>query len=257
MGDGLLPNLGGGQSRRLVLTGAAGYLLAGAAAAQTHEAQTHAAPAHGASAHAGPGISPADALKRLLNGNVRFAQGHSTHPDQALERRKLLAGGQTPFATILTCSDSRVPPELLFDQGLGDLFVIRVAGNVVDDTVLASIEYSVVHLGAPLVMVLGHERCGAVTATVEALAGKASPADRGTKIGALVDLIAPVVRAVPPQTPDKLDAAIVLNAERAAHAIATGSPPLQARLKEGVLRVVSARYDLDDGTISHLREAQA
>ena len=175
---------------------------------------------------------------------------------QAFERRKSLAGGQQPFAVILACSDSRVAPEIIFDQGLGDLFVIRVAGNVVDDAVLGSVEYSVIHLGSPLVVVLGHARCGAVTATLEALAGKGSPEDRETKIGALADLIAPAVRAVPPQAPDKLDAAIVLNAERSARAILAGSPPLKARAQSGALTVVSARYDLDQGTISHLQTAK-
>jgi carbonic anhydrase len=191
-----------------------------------------------------------------MDGNMRFAHGRAIHPDLGLEHRKSLAGGQHPFATILACADSRVAPELIFDQGLGDLFVIRVAGNVVDDTVLASIEYSVIHLGSPLVMVLGHERCGAVTATLEALAGKGSPEDQGTKIGALAALIAPAVRAVPPQTADKLDAAIILNAQRSAQAILTDSPALRERAHAGALRVVSARYDLDDGTISHLRNAQ-
>jgi carbonic anhydrase len=232
-------------SRRLLLGCGAGWLLAGPAWASTRET------------HAPSAVSPADALKRLTAGNARFARGASVHPDGDLQRRKSLVGGQHPFATILACADSRVAPELIFDQGLGDLFVIRVAGNVVDDTVLASIEYSVIHLGSPLVMVLGHERCGAVTATMQALAGKGSPEDRETKIGALADLIAPAVRAVPPQAPDKLDAAIVLNAERAAQAVLTGSPPLQARAKSGALKVVSARYGLGDGTISHLQTAHA
>jgi carbonic anhydrase len=233
---------GGDPSRRLLLAGGVGWLLAGPAAAYV-------------STHEEPALSPADSLKRLARGNARFAHGRSTHPDSAVARRKSLASSQHPFATILACADSRVPPELIFDQGLGDLFVIRVAGNVVDDPILASVEYSVIHLGSPLVMVLGHERCGAVTATLEALAGKGSPHDEGTKIGALADLIAPAVRAVPSDTTDKLDAAIILNAERSAAAILTGSPPLRARAQSGSLRVVSARYDLDDGTISHLRNA--
>jgi carbonic anhydrase len=244
MPDGSHLLMAGAPSRRLLLACSAGWLIAGPASAK-------------APTHAPPALSPADALKRLTEGNARFARGASTHPDVGLTRRKSLAGGQHPFATVLACADSRVAPELIFDQGLGDLFVVRVAGNVVDDTVLASIEYSVIHLGSPLVMVLGHERCGAVTATLEALAGKGSPQDRETKIGALADLIAPAARAVPPEAPDKLDAAIVLNAERAAAAILTGSPPLRSRAQSGGLKVVSARYDLDDGTISHLRNAQA
>ena len=245
MSAGFHPPTTVAPSRRLLLGCGAGWLLAGPALASTREA------------HAPSAVSPADALKRLSEGNARFARGAALHPDVGVLRRKSLVGGQHPFATILACADSRVAPELIFDQGLGDLFVIRVAGNVVDDTVLASIEYSVIHLGSPLVMVLGHERCGAVTATLEALAGKGSPEDRETKIGALADLIAPAVRAVPPQAPDKLDAAIILNAERAAAAILTGSPPLRSRVQSGALKVVSARYDLALGTISHLQTARA
>jgi carbonic anhydrase len=247
MAEGLLPSAAAGPSRRLLLAGGGGWLLAGSAAA----AETHAAAGHGA-----PALSPAEALKRLMAGNARFAQDKSIHPDLDLKHRASLAGGQHPFAVILACADSRVGPELIFDQGLGDLFVIRVAGNVVDDAVLASVEYAVIHLGSPLVMVLGHERCGAVTATVEALAGKGSAEDKETKIGSLADLIAPAVRAVPAGAPDKLDAAIVLNAERAARAIVTGSPPLRARVQSGALRVMSARYDLDEGTVSRLQTAQ-
>jgi carbonic anhydrase len=253
MADGNLPHPRGVHSRRQLLAGAAGCLVA--AAAGSALGQAHEAGGHGAAAHGAPAMSPGAALQRLMDGNQRFARGGATHPDAAVERRQSLVAGQHPFATILACSDSRVAPELIFDQGLGDLFVIRVAGNVVDDAVLASIEYSVVHLGSPLVMVLGHQGCGAVTATIEALAGKSSPADQGTKIGALADLIAPAVRAVLPQAPNKLDAAVILNAERSAHAVATLSPPLQARIRAGSLKVVSARYDLSQGTISHLRDA--
>lgn len=232
-------------SRRGFLAGGGGWLLAGGVA----QAATHGAPS----------VSPSDALKRLMAGNTRFTHGRSIHPDLGTDRRKSLISSQHPFATILACSDSRVAPELIFDQGLGDLFVIRVAGNVVDDTVLASIEYSVIHTGSPLIMVLGHARCGAVTATADALAGHGSAEDKDTRIGALANLIAPAVRAVPPQTPEKLklETAIVLNAERAASAILTGSPPLRAHVQSGALRIVSARYELDGGAITHLRNAQA
>lgn len=245
MPPGFHPPAALAPSRRLLLGCGAGWLVAGRAWASVRET------------HAPSAISPVDALKRLTDGNARFARGGATHPDGDPLRRRSLVGAQHPFATILACADSRVAPELIFDQGLGDLFVIRVAGNVVDDTVLASIEYSVIHLGSPLVMVLGHQRCGAVTAAVQAVAGKGSPDDKDTKIGALADLITPAVRAVPPQAPDKLDAAIVLNAERAARAVLTGSPPLRARVQSGALRVVSARYDLELGTLSHLQTAHA
>ncbi len=206
--------------------------------------------------HAPPAMTPAAALDRLMEGNRRFAQGRGVHPDQDTARRKSLTESQHPYATIVACSDSRVAPEVIFDQGLGDLFVVRVAGNVVDEVVLASIEYAVVHLGCPLVMALGHERCGAVTATLEALEGKAAPNDKETHIGALAALIAPAVRAAP-QTPDRLGAAIVINAERSAAAVLAGSPPLRARARSGGLRVVSALYELETGAVSHLHATPA
>jgi carbonic anhydrase len=108
-----------------------------------------------------------EVLLRLMNGNKLYVAGEPRHPHQTLERRVEVANGQKPFAAILGCSDSRVPPEILFDQGLGDLFVIRVAGNVVDDAVQGSIEYAVEELAVPLVMVLGQGRCGAVKAAVD------------------------------------------------------------------------------------------
>ena len=111
-----------------------------------------------------PKVSPADALARLKAGNQRFVAGKLQHPHQDSKRRAELAKGQQPFAIVLGCADSRTSPEVLFDQGLGDLFVVRVAGNVLDDHALASIEYAVEHLGAQLIVVLGHQRCGAVQA---------------------------------------------------------------------------------------------
>ncbi|MDC9727661.1 MAG: carbonic anhydrase [Candidatus Thioglobus sp.] len=104
-------------------------------------------------------------LRRLIEGNKRYMASHLEHPDQTSERRFELKHGQHPFAIILGCSDSRVPPEVLFDQGLGDLYVVRVAGNVLDQMIVASIEYAVLHLGVSLIMVMGHSQCGAVAAT--------------------------------------------------------------------------------------------
>jgi len=131
--------------------------------------------------------------------------------------------------SILACADSRVAPEILFDQGLGDLFVARVAGNVVDDAILASLEYSVIHLGSTLIMVLGHERCGAVKATIDALDGHGSEEDVGTKIGARAGLIAPAVGAVPKGASDRLDSAISLNAAM----VAAKSSPAARRFARG------------------------
>ena len=113
-------------------------------------------------------LTPDRALTQLLRGNERFVAGWPDHPNQSARRRREVSeAGQHPFAIILSCADSRVPPEIIFDQGLGDLFIVRVAGNVLDDVVLGTIEYAVEHLQVPLVMVLGHDKCGAVTAAVE------------------------------------------------------------------------------------------
>jgi carbonic anhydrase len=230
-------------SRRLVIAGAAGLLTAPRAFAAGHAE--------------GAGITPEAALQRLRAGNARYVSGKTTHPDQSAARRKKLAGGQKPFATILACADSRVSPELIFDQGLGDLFVIRVAGNVVDDTVMGSVEYAAIHLNCPLVMVLGHEHCGAVTAAVAAASGKSGEEDKDTKIGALANLIAPAVKAVPADAPDKVEAAVVENARRGARLLLTTSPPLGERVREGKLQIVSARYSLDDGRVSQVLAAKA
>ncbi|MDZ4779764.1 MAG: carbonic anhydrase [Planctomycetia bacterium] len=129
-----------------------------------------------------------EALTRLRDGNRRFISGTARHPHAELAWRRDLEQTQKPFATVLSCSDSRVPPELLFDQGFGDLFVIRVAGHVIDPSTLGSLQYALVHLKTPLFLVLGHEHCGAVTAAVQALLGEhQEPA----KIQALVDMVEP------------------------------------------------------------------
>jgi len=225
------------------------------AAAPAPAADPH-APAAGHAAGPPP-VPPEEALARLMNGNARYVDGYAAHPHGDRPRRLEVATGQRPFATILACADSRVAPELIFDQGLGDLFVIRVAGNVVDDAVLASIEYSVIHLGSTLIMALGHERCGAVKATVDALAGRGSPEDRDTRIGALAALITPAVRAVPAGTADPVEAAVSLNAAHAAAEVFAGSRPLRTRVLAGQLKIVAARYDLDDGRVTPTTTQQA
>src|SRR5438876_10670259 len=123
-----------------------------------------------------PSVAPSEAISRLKEGNGRYAGGNLQHPGQTTERRAELANTQHPFATIVSCSDSRVPPEIVFDQGLGDLFVVRVAGNVIDDHALGSIEYAVDHLGVRLIVVLGHQSCGAVKAAKETIAAKSKAA---------------------------------------------------------------------------------
>ncbi len=152
-----------------------------------------------------PAINGDEALKKLIGGNKFYVAGKSRHPHQTIERRTELAKGQNPFAVILGCSDSRVPPEILFDQGLGDLFVVRVAGNVVDNAVQGSIEYAVEELGVPLIMVLGHERCGAVKAAVDVVEkGGELPG----QIETIIDKIKPAVEKVKGKPGDLLENAI-------------------------------------------------
>lgn len=187
-------------------------------------------------------LTPDASLKMLQDGNARFVSGALQHPHQDAARRGDVASGQRPFAVILACADSRVAPEVVFDEGLGDLFVIRVAGNIADDAVLGSIEYAVEHLGSPLVVVMGHERCGAVTAAVDAVKTGAPPPGH---LSALVDPIRPAVTSQKPGE-DLLDRAIVANvAEQVAKVSA--DEELAAAIKSGKLKVVGGRYDLDTG----------
>ena len=139
-----------------------------------------------------PMISPAEAISKLKEGNGRYTSGSLQHPGQTAERRTELAKTQHPFATIVSCSDSRVPPEIVFDQGLGDLFVVRVAGNVINDEGLGSVEYTVDHLGTRLILVLGHQSCGAVKAARETIAAKGKAPGH---IQSLVTAIKPAVEA--------------------------------------------------------------
>lgn len=181
-------------------------------------------------------------LARLIEGNKRFVAGTSTHPHQGTAYRAALANGQKPIAAILTCADSRVSPELLFDQGLGDIFACRVAGNILDNTNLGSLEYAVEHLHVPLIIVLGHEKCGAVKAAVD---GGSAPGH----IGSLVDRIAPSVLEAKTQSGDLLDNAVRLNVQRTAKLLSVAEPIISENVKEGKVKVVGARYDLATGTV--------
>jgi len=195
-----------------------------------------------------PVIAGADqALAELLGGNRRFVTSKRTYPDQSARARQALSTSQKPFAVILTCSDSRVPPEEVFDQGLGDLFVIRLAGNIVDDAVRGSIEYAVGELATPLVMVLGHQNCGAVSAAVKALQTP-STTPRGA-VGTLIRAIAPAVESVRGRPGDLLDNAVRANAIQSADQIRT-SPGLTAPLASGTVKLVVGYYSLQDGSVS-------
>jgi carbonic anhydrase len=188
------------------------------------------------------GVTPEQALQKLAEGNKRFVSEKLSNPHCDAQTRTHLAGGQTPFAIILGCSDSRVPPEVIFDQGLGDLFVVRTAGNIVDDVVLGSIEYAAEHLGATLVVVLGHERCGAVKATA---AGGEAPGH----IPALVRAIEPSVEKAKSLPGDLVDNAVNLNVEEMKRQIETSQPILAKLIEEGKVKVVGGRYDLDTGEV--------
>ena len=190
---------------------------------------------------------PQVALDRLMAGNQRFIDAQMQHPDQDPDHRlKLSSQGQQPFATILTCSDSRLPPELLFDQGLGDLFVARVAGNIVDPALLGSVEYAVGHLKTPLIVVIGHEKCGAVQATLESIQHHQTPHG---DIAALVTAITPAVAVAEQRPGDLLDNTIRANAEQSLDAIKKSSE-LTGPLASGQLKAIAAYYSIDDGRIS-------
>jgi carbonic anhydrase len=193
--------------------------------------------------------TPADAaLARLLEGNHRYVKHRLHHPDESIARRNELVNGQHPFAVVLGCADSRVAPELLFDQGLGDLFVIRIAGNIVDDAVLGSIEYGVEHLGARLVLVLGHEKCGAVSAAIEG--GKPSG-----HLGVLFGAIQPSVEETANSPGDRVHNCVIANARRVANQLRESAPILKEYASKGV-KVVAADYVLDTGVVNLLDAAK-
>jgi len=165
------------------------------------------------------------------------------------EKREALSGGQQPYAVILSCSDSRVPPEIIFDKTLGEIFVVRVAGNVTSPVILGSIEYAAEHFGSSLIMVLGHERCGAVGAAVDAL-GKPQG-----NIREVVQAIMPAVRNARQETKGKsreelVDKAVNNNIHLAAKDIMKYSPLIKRLVKEGKVRIVKAKYHLDDGKVT-------
>lgn len=189
--------------------------------------------------------SPEAALDRLLAGNERFAVNMAQDPNHSSARRMMVAGGQHPFATVFSCVDSRVPPELVFDLGLGDLFVIRTAGHVIDNAVLGSLEFGVAELGIPLLMVLGHEKCGAVKATIETIETQmTAPA----QIGTLVEAITPAVEAAHSQSGDLLDNAIRANTRLVVEQL-VNTPILSESVANGQLLIVGGRYDLDTGKV--------
>ena len=190
-------------------------------------------------------ISPDDALDRLMKGNARYVEGLSRRHDFKHER-EALAGGQNPYASILSCADSRIAPEYAFDSGRGDLFVCRVAGNFANDDTVASLEYSVAILNTPLFLVLGHESCGAVDATIKSLK------DNTTLPGhlpSLVAALAPAVKAVADQPGDKLANATRRNVIDNVAKLKAATPILSAAVDQGKLKIVGGIYRLGDGKV--------
>ncbi|MGH7561043.1 MAG: carbonic anhydrase [Gemmatimonadales bacterium] len=198
-------------------------------------------------------ISAREALVRLREGNRRFASaGGSSEAFATRARRAELASGQRPFAIILGCSDSRVPAEMVFDQGLGDLFVIRVAGNIVAPSQIGSVEFAAERFGTRLVVVLGHSQCGAIAATLEALQGPVPGSSR--HLGSIVDRVRPSVEALLASELRHDPEALVRHAVRANIRASTdhlrhGSPLLEQLVARDGLAVVGAEYSLETGTV--------
>lgn len=194
------------------------------------------------------------ALGLLLEGNQRFQSGKPRHPHETADWRQLLESGQHPFVATLSCSDSRVPPELIFDQGFGDLFVVRVAGNVVDTDVTASIEYATDHLEASLVLVLGHTGCGAVTAAHDHLTDEG---EEPSEILSLLYRIEPAVIGLPVDaTRDaRIAEAIERNVSLAVRRLSR-VPDLRRRIKAKQIRIVGALYDMHTGAVRVLTPSE-
>jgi carbonic anhydrase len=220
------------NSRRAFL----GQMVGGAAAIAAADSGANRA------ASAQTSLSPDAALQQLLDGNQRFAEGRLTSFAEDLELLKAkTAEKQEPFAAVLSCADSRVPVELIFDQSIGHVFVTRVAGNIATSAIIASLEYGVAVLGAKAILVLGHANCGAVKASIEA---KAVPG----QISALYPYIRPAIERAAPD----LDAAIKANAQYQAALLRQSSPVLAENIKQSKLKIVAAYYDLASGRVSVL-----
>jgi carbonic anhydrase len=194
----------------------------------------------------------AQALERLRKGNARFVRGEARFPTVQKEVLAALAKGQRPYATVLGCSDSRVPPELLFDTGFGDLFVVRLAGNVVSAEVAGTLQYAGIHLRTPLFLVLGHEGCGAVQA---ALAAKFRGARERSRIETLLGSILPGLDGVDPAlAPEaQLHQAVEANVRWTLHQL-RATPEVRARAAEGVMQLVGAVADISTGIVRFLEE---
>jgi carbonic anhydrase len=193
----------------------------------------------------------ANPLDELLAGNQRYKEGHPVHPDETLDRLRELKKGQHPFAVIVSCSDSRVPPELIFDQGLGDLFVVRNAGNIIGDYELGSIEYAVEHLQTKLIVVLGHEECGAIKAYLEHKGDTLH-----NHIQSIVTFIAQEEeeQALADSLKNNIDAAVHANVLHGIHQLKSSEPVLAPLIRDKKVQVIGAIYSLENGEVRLLQE---
>ncbi|MCK9374813.1 MAG: carbonic anhydrase [Syntrophobacterales bacterium] len=198
--------------------------------------------------HSEPGLTGRQVWQKLMDGNMRFVQGYFRGRD-LLDLRRSLAQGQKPEAAILCCSDSRVPAEIIFDQSLGDLFVVRTAGLVLDPTSIGSLEYAVAHLHVPLLVIKGHEGCGAVTAAVE------HPEAAHDHICAIVDQIVPAAvqaRQTGKNGHDLIEATTDIHLKSLEETLFRVSPIIRAAVDRGRLEIIVAKYYLDAGQVQPL-----
>ncbi|MGZ4906784.1 MAG: carbonic anhydrase [Halobacteriota archaeon] len=190
-------------------------------------------------------LTAQEALSMLMNGNARFVSGNVCHPNQSDEQRAKVVSGQQPFAVVVSCSDSRVPPEIVFDQGIGDIFTVRTAGEVMDNATIGTIEYAVEHYHVQLIVVLGHDDCGAVKAAVE---GSSEPG----QINHIVQAITPAVNTAKGMHGDLLSNSIDVNTENVVAQLQSMHPILAEHVQQGNLQIVPARYHLDTGAVELL-----
>ncbi|MEI8377895.1 MAG: carbonic anhydrase [bacterium] len=193
------------------------------------------------------------ALQKLKQGNVHFVKMHFKHPDVSLERLHVLETGQHPFAVILSCSDSRVPPEIIFDQGLGDIFEVRNAGNVLDEHVIGSVEYALVHLGVKLVVVMGHQDCGAIKATINSFCADSHAEQESKYIKSLTDSIGPSVSLAKTQSGNLLDNAVKNNVRASVKGLVDSDPIISDYTQNKGAKVVPAIYNMHTGVVEFFK----
>jgi carbonic anhydrase len=190
-------------------------------------------------------LTAEEALEKLAEGNTRFAGDSPEHPNQSYMHRESLIDGQSPFALVVGCSDSRIPPEIIFDCGIGDIFLIRTAGNVVDDVAVGSLEYAVEHLRTPLIVVLGHTLCGAVDSVIQ-------ENDIYGHLDSIADKILPSVEKTADIPGDHWYNAVKENTKRVTRTLQFSEPILAEKFNDGLLKIVGAIYDMETGLVDFL-----